>query len=122
MAKKRILLLGSTGSIGKSTDQVIQNLDSELSLVGLAAHSSWEPLLEQVRRHRPEAVALVDQDAAGHLRAALEKEQDLPAPMIYEGEEGLVEHQRHAAVGRRRCQHAAPVWRRRPQHWHRGRG
>ncbi len=91
MAKKRILLLGSTGSIGESTDQVIQNLDEELELVGVAAYSSWERLLEQVRLHRPEAVALVDQQAAGLLRDALDKEQDLPAPMIYEGEEGLVE-------------------------------
>ena len=91
MAKKRILLLGSTGSIGESTDQVIQNLDGELDLVGLAAHSSWERLLEQIRLHRPEAVALVDQQAAELLRVALNKEQDLPTPMIYEGEEGLLE-------------------------------
>lgn len=91
MAKKRILLLGSTGSVGESTDQVVQNLDSELELVGLAAYSSWERLLEQIRLHQPEAVALVDQQAAGLLRDALGKEQDLPTPMIYEGEEGLVE-------------------------------
>jgi len=91
MAKKRILLLGSTGSIGESTDQVIQNLDGELDLVGLAAHSNWERLLEQIRLHRPEAVALVNQQAAGLLRVALNKEQDLPTPMIYEGEEGLLE-------------------------------
>ncbi len=91
MAKKRILLLGSTGSVGESTDQVVQNLDSELELVGLAAYSSWERLLEQIRLHQPEAVALVDQQAAGFLRDALGKEQGLPSPMIYEGEEGLVE-------------------------------
>ena len=91
MAKKRILLLGSTGSVGESTDQVVQNLDSELELVGLAAYSSWERLLEQIRLHQPEAVALVDQQAAGLLRDALNKEQGLPSPMIYEGEEGLVE-------------------------------
>ena len=91
MAKKRILLLGSTGSVGESTDQVVQNLDSELELVGLAAYSSWERLLEQIRLHQPEAVALVDQQAAGLLRDALGKEQGLPSPMIYEGEEGLVE-------------------------------
>ena len=91
MAKKRILLLGSTGSVGESTDQVVQNLDSELELVGLAAYSSWERLLEQIRLHQPEAVALVDQQAAGLLRDALDKEQGLPSPMIYEGEEGLVE-------------------------------
>ena len=91
MAKKRIPLLGSTGSVGESTDQVVQNLDSELELVGLAAYSSWERLLEQIRLHQPEAVALVDQQAAGLLRDALGKEQGLPSPMIYEGEEGLVE-------------------------------
>ena len=71
MAKKRILLLGSTGSIGESADQVIQNLDDELELVGLAAHSSWERLLGQVRSHRPEAVALVAPQAAAALREAL---------------------------------------------------
>ena len=93
MAKKRVLLLGSTGSIGASTDQVVQNLSEELDLVGLAAHSSWERLLEQIASHSPEAVALVDPVAAGKLREALEKTKDDPLqrPMIYEGEDGLVE-------------------------------
>lgn len=91
MAKKRILLLGSTGSIGKSTEQVIHNLDDELELVGLAAHSSWERLLEQIRSHRPEAVALVDKQAVRNLREALEKDENLPDPVVYEGEGGLVE-------------------------------
>ena len=89
MAKKRVLLLGSTGSIGENTDRVVQNLAEELELVGLAAHSSWERLLEQIAAHQPEAFALVDPKAAGKLRAALEKADDLPR--IYEGEEGLVE-------------------------------
>jgi|TARA_B100000953_G_scaffold264492_1_gene231693 1-deoxy-D-xylulose-5-phosphate reductoisomerase len=93
MAKKRVLLLGSTGSIGENTDRVVQNLAEELELVGLAAHSSWERLLEQIASHHPEAVALVDQEAAGKLRAALENADDKAGalPRIYEGEEGLVE-------------------------------
>ena len=93
MAKKRVLLLGSTGSIGENTDRVVQNLAEELELVGLAAHSSWERLLEQITSHHPEAVALVDQEAAGKLRAALENADDKAGalPRIYEGEEGLVE-------------------------------
>ena len=93
MAKKRVLLLGSTGSIGENTDRVVQNLAEELELVGLAAHSSWERLLEQIASHRPEAVALVDPEAAGKLRAALENADDKAGalPRIYEGEEGLVE-------------------------------
>ncbi len=92
MAKKRVLLLGSTGSIGENTDRVVQNLAEELELVGLAAHSSWERLLEQIASHHPEAVALVDPEAAGKLRAALEKADDKAngLPRIYEGEEGLV--------------------------------
>ena len=93
MAKKRVLLLGSTGSIGENTDRVVQNLAEELELVGLAAHSSWERLLEQIASHHPEAVALVDPEAAGKLRAALENADDKAGalPRIYEGEEGLVE-------------------------------
>ena len=93
MAKKRVLLLASTGSIGENTDRVVQNLAEELELVGLAAHSSWERLLEQIASHRPEAVALVDPEAAGKLRAALENADDKAGalPRIYEGEEGLVE-------------------------------
>ena len=93
MAKKRVLLLGSTGSIGENTDRVVRNLAGELELVGLAAHSSWESLLEQIASHHPEAVALVDPEAAGKLRAALEKTDDKTnaLPRIYEGEEGLVE-------------------------------
>ena len=93
MAKKRVLLLGSTGSIGENTDRVVQNLAGELELVGLAAHSSWKRLLEQIASHRPEAVALVDPEAAGKLRAALENADDKAGalPRIYEGEEGLVE-------------------------------
>ena len=93
MAKKRVLLLGSTGSIGENTDKVVQNLAEELELVGLAAHSSWERLLEQIASHHPEAVALVDPEAAGKLRTALENTADKAGalPRIYEGEEGLVE-------------------------------
>ena len=93
MAKKRVLLLGSTGSIGENTDRVVQNLAEELELVGLAAHSSWERLLEQIASHHPEAVALVDPEAAGKLRAALENADDKAGalPRIYEGEGGLVE-------------------------------
>ena len=93
MAKKRVLLLGSTGSIGENTDRVVQNLAEELELVGLAAHSRWERLLEQIASHHPEAVALVDPEAAGKLRAALENADDKAGalPRIYEGEEGLVE-------------------------------
>ena len=59
MAKKRVLLLGSTGSIGENTDRVVQNLAEELELVGLAAHSSWERLLEQIASHHPALISTI---------------------------------------------------------------
>jgi 1-deoxy-D-xylulose-5-phosphate reductoisomerase len=90
MAKKRILLLGSTGSIGRSTDQVVHNLRDELELVALAAHSRWERLLEQIRVHRPQAVALTDPVAAQELHQALAHEPG-PLPRVFVGPDGLVD-------------------------------
>ena len=89
MAQKRVLLLGSTGSIGDSTTRVVRDLPDRLRLVALAAHRNWRALLEQIREHRPAAVALSDPNAASELRSALASESDAPA--VYEGAEGLVE-------------------------------
>jgi 1-deoxy-D-xylulose-5-phosphate reductoisomerase len=60
---KRVLILGSTGSIGTQALEVIAASD-ELQVAGLSAGSSWEPLLEQARQHGVPAVALADPDAA----------------------------------------------------------
>ena len=88
MPQKRVLLFGSTGSIGTSTDQVVRNLHDELQLV--AAGSNWAKLLDQIRVHRPEAVGLSDFDACEQLTAALAKEP-FEAPRVYAGPRGLVE-------------------------------
>jgi 1-deoxy-D-xylulose-5-phosphate reductoisomerase len=60
---KRVLILGSTGSIGRQAIEVIATNDG-LQVVGLSADSSWETLLEQAREHGVPAVALADADAA----------------------------------------------------------
>jgi len=60
---QRILILGSTGSIGTQALDVAARSD-ELEVVGLGAASSWEQLLEQAQRLGVERVALSDQDAA----------------------------------------------------------
>jgi 1-deoxy-D-xylulose-5-phosphate reductoisomerase len=78
---KRVLILGSTGSIGTQALEVIAASD-ELSVVGLSAGSSWEQVLEQARRHGAPAVALADAEAAERARAAWDG-QVLP------GEEGI---------------------------------
>jgi 1-deoxy-D-xylulose-5-phosphate reductoisomerase len=66
---KRVLILGSTGSIGTQAIEVIAASDA-LQVAGLSADSNWEPLLEQAREHGVPAVALADADAAE--RAATE--------------------------------------------------
>ncbi|HEY1237144.1 MAG TPA: 1-deoxy-D-xylulose-5-phosphate reductoisomerase, partial [Solirubrobacterales bacterium] len=60
---KRVLVLGSTGSIGTQALEVIAASD-DLQVAGLSADSSWESALEQARQHGVPAVALADPDAA----------------------------------------------------------
>jgi 1-deoxy-D-xylulose-5-phosphate reductoisomerase len=78
---KRVLILGSTGSIGTQALEVIA-ASEELGVAGLSAGSSWEQVLEQARRHGAPAVALADTDAAARARGAWDG-QVLP------GEEGI---------------------------------
>ncbi len=60
---KRVLILGSTGSIGTQALEVIGAADG-LQVVGLSADSSWERVLAQARDHGVPAVALADSDSA----------------------------------------------------------
>ncbi len=60
----RLAILGATGSIGCQALDVVERSGGELSVVALSALGSWEPLLEQARRHGVRRVALADPDAA----------------------------------------------------------
>ena len=60
---KRIVILGATGSIGEQALEVVSGSD-ELAIVGLAAGSNWERLVEQARDHGVPSVALGDPEAA----------------------------------------------------------
>src|SRR5271170_3837180 len=62
-SRKRLLVLGSTGSIGTQALDVCRR-GEELELVGLSAERSWEALVEQARAHGVGRVALVDEHAA----------------------------------------------------------
>jgi len=55
---KNVVLLGSTGSIGTSTVKVAEDLPDRIRLLGLAAGNNAELLLEQSRKHRPEAISI----------------------------------------------------------------
>jgi 1-deoxy-D-xylulose-5-phosphate reductoisomerase len=78
---RRIVIVGSTGSIGTQALDVIER-SLDLEVVGLAAAASWELLLEQARRFGVERVALADVDAAA--RAG-------EHATVMAGPEGLVE-------------------------------
>jgi 1-deoxy-D-xylulose-5-phosphate reductoisomerase len=81
---RRILIVGSTGSIGTQALDVVER-GEELEVVGLAASSSWELLLEQAAAHGVGRVALADPDAAA--RAS----EHADGVEVLAGAEGLVE-------------------------------
>jgi len=81
---RRILIVGSTGSIGRQALDVVER-NPELEVVGLAAASSWELLLEQAAAHGVGRVALSDSDAAARASEHAERLEVLAAA------EGLVE-------------------------------
>ncbi|MEE8190855.1 MAG: 1-deoxy-D-xylulose-5-phosphate reductoisomerase, partial [Candidatus Scalindua sediminis] len=57
---KKVVILGSTGSIGKNTLDVIRNLRHKYKVVGLSANSRWELLAKQVEEFKPKSVSLAD--------------------------------------------------------------
>jgi 1-deoxy-D-xylulose-5-phosphate reductoisomerase len=63
-ARRRVVVLGSTGSIGTSCLDVIDALPDRLEATGLSAHVQWEALFEQARQRRPRWVTVTDPNAA----------------------------------------------------------
>lgn len=83
---KNVVLLGSTGSIGTSTIKVADDLPDRLRLLGLAAGNNVELLLEQARKHRPEAISISDPAKAAELQDALGT-----SVRVFSGSEGLLQ-------------------------------
>jgi 1-deoxy-D-xylulose-5-phosphate reductoisomerase len=65
---KTVSILGSTGSVGRSTLAVVDAFPNELRVVGLAAGSNLDLLAEQVERYRPELVSVRNAADVGVLR------------------------------------------------------
>lgn len=84
-ARKKVVLLGSTGSIGCSTLQVARRLPERIELVGLAANGSVEALAAQVQETGVKRVALCDASKVETLRALIPSDVE-----IFAGPEGLV--------------------------------
>ena len=62
-SRRRVAVLGSTGSIGTSALDVAAALPERIEIVGLAAHSKWPLLAEQCRQFRPRVAVLTDRTA-----------------------------------------------------------
>jgi 1-deoxy-D-xylulose-5-phosphate reductoisomerase len=81
---RRVLLLGSTGSIGTQALDVIERSAGELAVIGLSAGGRWEELLAQAQRFGVRRVALADPQAAAAAAGAW------PEGEVWTGAEGLV--------------------------------
>jgi 1-deoxy-D-xylulose-5-phosphate reductoisomerase len=85
VAVKRLLILGSTGSIGTQALDVVARAGGAFEVVGLSAGTAYGPLIEQARAHGVRRVALSDPDAAARAAEAWTEGEVLAGP------EGLVE-------------------------------
>ena len=84
---KRLAILGSTGSIGKSALSVVNAHPGEFTIDGLAANTSVDLLEQQIRQFRPRLTALNDRDVANQLRERL---KDLKCVEVLSGKEGVL--------------------------------
>src|SRR5437762_12386095 len=86
MKRKRVVVLGATGSIGDSALKVARDILERMEIVGLAANSNAAKLAAAAIKVRPESVCLVDKTKIDVLSKALAYQ-----PRIFAGEEGLRE-------------------------------
>jgi 1-deoxy-D-xylulose-5-phosphate reductoisomerase len=74
MKKQRLAILGSTGSVGVSTLEVVARHPDRFEVVGLSAFRRVDLLLEQCRAFEPRVAVLSTEDRANELRALLKAE------------------------------------------------
>ena len=82
---KRIVLLGSTGSIGQSTLKVARDLPGKIQIVALAAGSNVDELVNQSNEFKPIAVSIASPEAASSLQSRLPD-----TTRVHCGAEGLI--------------------------------
>ena len=84
---KHIAILGSTGSIGKNTLNVVETHPDAFEVVALAANKDFETLEHQIRRFKPRLAALTDHNAANSLRERL---SDYEGTEVLSGNDGIL--------------------------------
>ncbi len=86
MSKRRVVILGATGSIGESARKVARDLPGRMEIVGLSAHRNAGVLADAAREFHPRAVCLSDSGDIGPLRQAVPE-----GCAVLEGPAGLIE-------------------------------
>lgn len=86
MNPRRIVLLGATGSIGRSACRVARDFPDRVQIVGMSGFRNMAKLAEEANALRPGSLAVPDDAAAAEVRALLDYQ-----PCIFTGEEGLCE-------------------------------
>lgn len=90
---KAITLLGSTGSIGTQTLDIVAASPDQFRIVGMAAGRNVELFAQQIRTFRPQIVAICEASKLSDLKAAI---ADLdPQPIVLTGEQGIIEVARY---------------------------
>ena len=95
---KAISILGSTGSIGRQTLDVVASLPERFRVVGLAAGGNLDELVGQIVRHRPQVVSVADTARAIELRDRLTAVGHEPLPEIHWGSDGMLRVATHPDV------------------------
>jgi 1-deoxy-D-xylulose-5-phosphate reductoisomerase len=97
---KSLSILGSTGSIGRQTLNVVESLPDRLKIVALAAGNNLDELVPQIERHHPELVSVATPQLADelHRRVVAGLQTGQPKPEIHHGREGMLAVGTHPAA------------------------
>ncbi len=82
---KNILILGSTGSIGRNTLDIISSFPDKFKIKGLSAGYNKNELIKQIKIFKPEFVSILNKEFAEEIKDLF------PSLKVYYGEEGIIE-------------------------------
>ena len=85
--KRRISILGATGSIGVNALKVVSHLENELEVVYLSANKNMTLLIKQIKKYQPKSVCIVDEESYNQVK---EEVQSLNIEILF-GRSGLLE-------------------------------
>ncbi|MBL8151848.1 MAG: 1-deoxy-D-xylulose-5-phosphate reductoisomerase, partial [Blastocatellia bacterium] len=88
----KVAILGSTGSIGTNTLDVIDRLEPDFTVISLSAGRNIQLLAEQINQYQPEIVSVTNEVVAAELQSMLKRKK---LPKIVYGIEGMIEVATH---------------------------